>query len=169
MLIRLQKVLASTAVGTLEFRCALEPVRRYGDQVTSYQGASSLPPGRADPPLKSAHEAWCNNIDFKSKTLECMPATAGVNRVSGSAAREDPKGETSEVSFPGTKPFSIGYDKLVIACGAYSQTFNTPGVKEYAHFLKDVKDARRIRSRILECALLGHSCATELTLSPPRL
>lgn len=33
---------------------------------------------------------------------------------------------------------------------AYSQTFSTPGVKEHAHFLKDVKDARRIRSRILE-------------------
>jgi len=26
-----------------------------------------------------------------------------------------------------------------------------PGVKEHAHFLKDVKDARKIRSRILEC------------------
>ena len=29
--------------------------------------------------------------------------------------------------------------------------FNVPGVKEYAHFLKDVKDARMIRSRVLEC------------------
>ena len=29
--------------------------------------------------------------------------------------------------------------------------FNIPGVKEHAHFLKDVKDARKIRSRILEC------------------
>lgn len=86
--------------------------------------------------------------------------------MSGSAAREDPKGETSEVSFPGTKPFSIGFDKLVIACGAYSQTFNTPGVKEYAHFLKDVKDARRIRSRILECTSLGVHDGISLTLSP---
>ncbi|ESK97028.1 hypothetical protein Moror_6385 [Moniliophthora roreri MCA 2997] len=43
------------------------------------------------------------------------------------------------------------YDKLVIAVGAYSQTFGIPGVKEHAHFLKDVKDARAIRSRILEC------------------
>lgn len=29
--------------------------------------------------------------------------------------------------------------------------FNVPGVKEHAHFLKDVKDARMIRSRMLEC------------------
>jgi NADH dehydrogenase FAD-containing subunit len=66
------------------------------------------------------------------------------------------------------EPFKIAYDKLVIAVGAYSQSissniprvsfscdvilaFNVPGVKENAHFLKDVKDARRIRSRILEC------------------
>ncbi|KAG5647435.1 hypothetical protein DXG03_009365 [Asterophora parasitica] len=48
-------------------------------------------------------------------------------------------------------PFPVRYDKLVIAVGAYSQTFDVPGVKENAHFLKDVKDARRIHSRILEC------------------
>lgn len=41
--------------------------------------------------------------------------------------------------YPGQKPFTIPYDKLVIAVGCYSQTFNTPGVKEHAFFLKDVK------------------------------
>ena len=29
--------------------------------------------------------------------------------------------------------------------------FGVPGVKEYGYFLKDVRDARAIRSRILEC------------------
>lgn len=29
--------------------------------------------------------------------------------------------------------------------------FDIPGVKEHAHFLKDVKDARKIRGRVLEC------------------
>ncbi len=52
--------------------------------------------------------------------------------------------------YPGQQPFALPYDKLVIAVGAYSQTFDTPGVKEHAFFLKDVKDARRIRSRILQ-------------------
>ncbi|KAF7329946.1 FAD/NAD(P)-binding domain-containing protein [Mycena kentingensis (nom. inval.)] len=53
----------------------------------------------------------------------------------------------------GTEPntFPVRWDKLVIAAGAYSQTFGIPGVKEHAHFLKDVKDARAIRMRILEC------------------
>ena len=49
------------------------------------------------------------------------------------------------------KPFELDYDKLVIAVGAYSNTFNTPGVKEHAIFLKQIDDARKIRSRILEC------------------
>ncbi|KAL0576116.1 hypothetical protein V5O48_005863 [Marasmius crinis-equi] len=61
---------------------------------------------------------------------------------------------TPATSHPDEKPlesFNMKYDKLVIAVGAYSQTFGIPGVKEHAHFLKDVKDARAIRSRILEC------------------
>ena len=31
------------------------------------------------------------------------------------------------------------------------KAFGIPGVKQHAHFLKDVKDARAIRNRILEC------------------
>ncbi|KAF8803351.1 FAD/NAD(P)-binding domain-containing protein [Phlegmacium glaucopus] len=126
-------LLASTAVGTLEFRCAVEPVRRYAPEVTYYQ-------------------AWCDEIDFAHKRLKCvrnpkfMPATRPTNA--------DPKpkhdGDTNVIDHSGI-PFSIHFDKLVIAVGAYSQTFDVPGVKEHAHFLKDVKDARRIRGRILEC------------------
>ncbi|PPR03369.1 hypothetical protein CVT24_012494 [Panaeolus cyanescens] len=116
-------LLASTAVGTLEFRCAVEPVRRYTPQATYYQ-------------------AWCDEIDFSKKTLKCMPATRPVNAEATEAA--------DAVRQP-NEPFTLSYDKLIIAVGAYSQTFNVPGVKEHAHFLKDIKDARRIRLRILEC------------------
>ena len=49
------------------------------------------------------------------------------------------------------KLFDLTYDKLVVAVGCYSQTFNTPGVRENALFLKDVVDARKIRKRLLEC------------------
>jgi NADH dehydrogenase FAD-containing subunit len=92
-----------------------------------------------------------------------MPATRPTNA--------DPKPKHNDdanvIDQSGT-PFSVHFDKLVIAVGAYSQSdyltsfsfsiaeslaaaFDVPGVKEHAHFLKDVKDARRIRSRILEC------------------
>ena len=100
-----------------------------------------------------------------------MPATRPTNA--------DPKpkhdDDTNGIDQSGT-PFSVHFDKLVIAVGAYSQSnyfdnffsfsfsqiaeksclaaFNVPGVKEHAHFLKDVKDARRIRGRILECPFL---------------
>jgi NADH dehydrogenase len=73
--------------------------------------------------------------------------------------------------------FTVEYDKLVIAVGAYAQSkssvfiypdlfyltvrllaFNVPGVKANAQFLKDVTDARVIRTRILErlCRLSGN-------------
>lgn len=82
-----------------------------------------------------------------------MPAT-------GSATRKKHINPTIEdaddslkpaASFPGWKPFDLTYDKLVIAVGCYSATFGTPGVTEYGYFLKDVRDAAKIRNRILEC------------------
>ncbi|KAH8097116.1 FAD/NAD(P)-binding domain-containing protein [Cristinia sonorae] len=115
-------LLASCAVGTLEFRAAVEPVRRFTPEVTAYQ-------------------AWCDSIDFKNKSLKCVPATPRpVTSVTTTLPDEQSKDS-----------FTLHYDKLVIAVGAYSQTFNLPGVKEHAHFLKDIKDARAIRVRVLEC------------------
>ncbi|RDX42840.1 FAD/NAD-P-binding domain-containing protein [Lentinus brumalis] len=131
-------LLASCSVGTLEFRAAIEPVRRYTPKVRAYT-------------------AWCDSIDFKHRKLLCTPATAPVKfpaSGSSSSSSSPSKPDASEPASPvaGTSDkFELTYDKLVIAVGAYSQTFNVPGVKEYAHFLKDVSDARRIRTRILEC------------------
>jgi hypothetical protein len=70
---------------------------------------------------------------------------SSTTRGSGDAAREKgaPKGGL----------FNLDYDKLVVAVGCYSQTFNTPGVRENALFLKDVSDAIKIRKRILDCEL----------------
>ncbi|KAJ4496184.1 pyridine nucleotide-disulfide oxidoreductase-domain-containing protein [Lentinula edodes] len=123
-------LLASCAVGTLEFRCAIEPVRRYS-------------------PAAGIYQAWCDSIDFRNKVLQCMPATKPSHVASPSDTTYDHQISTTS---PGSGlSFPLKYDKLVIAVGAYSQTFNIPGVKEHAHFLKDVRDARAIRSRILEC------------------
>jgi hypothetical protein len=40
-------------VGTLEFRCTVESVRRYAKQITF-------------------HEAWADNIDFGRKEILCV-------------------------------------------------------------------------------------------------
>ena len=110
-------LLASTCVGTLEFRAIVEPIRRQG----------ALLPGGKDASL-TYYEAGVSGIDFLTKRVTCTSTLEGK-----------------------IDNFTVGYDKLIIACGAVSNTFNTPGVEQYAHFLKDVHDARRIRYRIMEC------------------
>ena len=46
--------------------------------------------------------------------------------------------------------FKVEYDYLVVAVGAESATFNTPGVREHAVFMKQVGHSRVIRSRVLD-------------------
>lgn len=43
---------------------------------------------------------------------------------------------TQENNIGGTEEFTVDYDYLVVAMGARSNTFNTPGVVEHTHFLK---------------------------------
>lgn len=61
-------------------------------------------------------EAECYKIDNKNNKVYCR-------------ASKDKK-------LGGQEDFSIDYDYLVIAMGGRSNTFNTPGVQEHAHFLK---------------------------------
>ncbi|KAI9285231.1 NDE1, mitochondrial external NADH dehydrogenase [Umbelopsis sp. AD052] len=103
-------LLASTSVGTLEFRCITEPVRGYSQNI-------------------SYHQAWCDSVDLQNQVIHC------TSNVDGNKGAE----------------FSLDYDKLVIGVGSYSQTFGIPGVKEHGLFLKDVNDARLIRSRVVSC------------------
>jgi NADH:ubiquinone reductase (non-electrogenic) len=45
--------------------------------------------------------------------------------------------------------FTVGYEILVVAIGAVSNTFNVPGVSQHALFLKELNDARVLRQRII--------------------
>jgi NADH dehydrogenase FAD-containing subunit len=101
-------LLASTAVGTLEFRCITEPLRQHSKNLEFY-------------------EALATKIDFKQKRIS-----------------------VESKLMKGQKEFTLDYDKLIIACGAISNTFNIPGVREHAFFLKDISDSKRIRTRIIE-------------------
>ncbi|KAL6804839.1 FAD/NAD(P)-binding domain-containing protein [Trichoderma sp. SZMC 28013] len=118
-------LLASTSVGTLEFRAVLEPVRRLPGGVRFHQG-------------------WADEVDFSRKVI----------RVEANAVDPLPDAMPPSTSPNPSQPlrgeiFDLEYDKLVIAVGAYSQTFGIQGVREHAHFLRDVGDARRIRLRVL--------------------
>lgn len=52
--------------------------------------------------------------------------------------------------------YHVPYDKLIIATGSRSQSFGTPGVMENANFLKDVREARAIRHRLLQCLEMAY-------------
>lgn len=89
---------------------------------------------RALCPSASYHQSWCRNIEFAQRQVHLE-----------SAVKEE------KLSIKQYKTYSLPYDKLVIACGATVNTFGISGVEDYAFFLREAEDARRIRARILAC------------------
>lgn len=131
-------LLASTSTGTLEFRTALEPIRSRRSPGQFFQG-------------------WADGVDFEKKTLSIEENVEDELQSRGLAGRrhdhESPGQRSLEKQTKAKKGklFDMTWDKLIIAVGCYSQTFNTKGVREHAYFLKDVGDAREIRNRMLQC------------------
>jgi len=127
-------LLASTSVGTLEFRTALEPIRSKRSTVNYFQG-------------------WGDAVDFKRKIVTVEEAVDDPNQGLSPTHGGQNIGHVvgSKEAAKKGRLFDLAYDKLVIAVGCYSQTFGTPGVREHALFLKDVGDARKIRNRLLAC------------------
>ncbi|KAL2496920.1 External alternative NAD(P)H-ubiquinone oxidoreductase B4 [Forsythia ovata] len=76
-------------------------------------------------------EAECYRIDTQNKRVYCR--------------------SIQDNNLVGSEEFTVEYDYLVIAMGARSNTFNTPGVVEHAHFLKEIEDAQRIRRTVIDC------------------
>ena len=131
-------LLAGTAVGTLEFRTTLEPVRN-----------------RRYPNIEFI-QAWADDIDFDRKIVRVEESVVDVEQSAalgdrhGDYTDKEERQERTAKRRQGTF-FDVAYDKLVVSVGCYNQTFSTEGVKENAFFLKDVADTRKIRKRILEC------------------
>ncbi|MCL7041248.1 hypothetical protein MKW94_015990 [Papaver nudicaule] len=86
-------------------------------------------------------EAECFKIDGKNKKVHCRPV--------------------QHESLEGKEEFIVDYDYLVVAMGARSNTFNTPGVEENCHFLKEVEDAQKIRRNVIDC--FEKSCLPNLS------
>ncbi|XXG70397.1 hypothetical protein AAC387_Pa06g3168 [Persea americana] len=76
-------------------------------------------------------EAECVKIDAANKKVCCR--------------------SNHDVNLEGKEEFLLDYDYLVIALGARSNTFNTPGVMENCHFLKEIEDAQKIRRSVVDC------------------
>ncbi|CCJ28803.1 unnamed protein product [Pneumocystis jirovecii] len=76
------------------------------------------------------YEASCTSINPDNKTI-IIRDSSGVY------------GDVNETT--------LSYDYLVIGVGAENQTFGISGVNQYANFLKETSDARKIRIKIMEC------------------
>ncbi|KAI9229868.1 MAG: FAD/NAD-P-binding domain-containing protein, partial [Piptocephalis tieghemiana] len=128
-------LLAGTASGTLEFRAATEPVRAFS-KGKDYLEATCTSIGKLPPPPLLFHFFIFHDLHSSSPPdphegiIECQSVFSDTENL---------------------RTFRIPYDRLVIAVGSYTNTFGVEGVKEYANYLKDVTDARKIRQRIMDC------------------
>ena len=80
-------------------------------------------------PNLSYYQATVESVDVKSGSLSCIDA------------------------FHTGYHFNLKYDALVLAVGCETATFNVPGVigNDRVFFLKQLKDARNIRNRLIDC------------------
>lgn len=76
------------------------------------------------------YEAEATNIDHERRVVV-------INDTS------DIKGDVSQTEVP--------FDFLVVGVGAENATFGIPGVKEHACFLKEISDAHKIRTKLMDC------------------
>ncbi|KAI0486841.1 hypothetical protein F4859DRAFT_467141 [Xylaria cf. heliscus] len=76
------------------------------------------------------YEAEATKIDYERKVVKISD-------------NSDIKGTINETEVP--------YDMLVIGVGAENATFGIPGVREHSCFLKEIRDAQAIRTKIMDC------------------
>ncbi|KAJ5888831.1 Major facilitator superfamily domain-containing protein 10 [Penicillium taxi] len=137
-------LLTATASGSLDFSTIVEPVRDQNSKVDFIQAAAL-------------------SIDLKKKTVLCEATIVkrGVNETPRSLSDERLVFEGNESTtlistqkqpnWDKGQIFEVPYDKLVIAVGALTSIFGTPGVRENAMFFRDIGDAKRVKRRVREC------------------
>ncbi|KAL2109133.1 hypothetical protein VUR80DRAFT_2931 [Thermomyces stellatus] len=143
-------LLTLAASGSLDFSHIVEPIRDPKRPVDYFQAAAL-------------------SVDFDKKVVHCESTVvkSGVTEspraaVSGRSGFSDEGPSATARPWERGERFDVQYDKLIIAVGAVSRTFGTPGVRENAMFFRDIGDARRVRRRVRECFEL----AIEPTTSP---
>lgn len=113
-------LLASTATGALEHRSIMEPIRPLATKKRArFLNAEGLR-------VESAQDM----VHFRAPSVPLL--------VHGE--KESAKKVNGE--------FSEKYDLLVLGVGAMVNTFNVPGVKEHALFMKEASDAIAVRKRM---------------------
>ena len=103
-----------------------------GASVGTVEFRSITEPIRKINPKSKFLEATATNVDPKSKTVTCESVICG--------------GNSCEI-----EEFYVEYDRLIVTVGAQTNTFGIPGVREHCNFLRQVEDARRIRTALVNC------------------
>jgi len=102
--------------------------------------------------------ASVGTVEYRSITEPVRELNRKVDFIEGTATEVDPVGKSvtcESVVCDGNscdiEDFTVEYDKLVVTIGAQTNTFGIPGVREYCNFLKQVDDAQKIRTAIVNC------------------
>lgn len=122
-------LLPSVAVGTTEPRSIMEPVRQMITKRRKKYPSATIEYVEMD----------AVGIDLDKKILKCEYVGPKSNSTADLTA-------------------NIPYDLLVLSPGAKSNTFNTPGVEQYCHFMKEMPQARQIRNAILDAFEMASIC-----------
>lgn len=100
-----------------------------GSAVGTVEFRSITEPIRNVNPYADYLEATCTGVDVEKKVISCQSVICEGNQCD-------------------IEEFELSYDKLLVAVGATTNTFGTPGVKEHCHFLKQINDAVKLRTSI---------------------
>jgi NADH dehydrogenase FAD-containing subunit len=102
-----------------------------GSSVGSVEYRSICEPIREFNRQAQYFEATATEIDTSKRTVKCLPVSCeSCNLVA---------------------EFTINYDYLLVTIGAKTNTFGIPGVQENCSFLKEIQDAKTIRTKIVSC------------------
>ncbi|KAJ5578464.1 uncharacterized protein N7459_007428 [Penicillium hispanicum] len=137
-------LLTDAAGGSLDFSNIVEPVRDSRAKVDFIQAAARA----VDLKKKTI---LCEATVVKSGVTETPRTPEHVRQVDEGAETTSKQPMQAQRQWEQGETFEVPYDKLVIAVGTVSRTFNTPGVRENAMFFKDIGDAKRVKRRVREC------------------
>jgi NADH:ubiquinone reductase (non-electrogenic) len=72
------------------------------------------------------HQSYCTGLDTENKFINCKDSDT-------------------------QKEYRVEFDYLIIAVGEITNTFGIDGINENALFLKELADARKIRTKVIDC------------------
>ncbi len=72
------------------------------------------------------HQSFCTEVDTQNNTVKCLDADT-------------------------RRQYTLNFDYLIVAVGEVTNTFGIEGITENALFLKELDDARKIRTMVVDC------------------